>query len=278
MAPDKYDAVWLSHSSIGDYLKCPRAYFLRNVYKNEKGHKINLMAPALSLGIAVHNAIEDLKNYKAEDRFKKPLDASFEEEWKKVTGKLGGFKTAAEETEAKERGKLMIERVVKNPGLLLKKTVKLKEGHNGMPPNFYLSEEENLILCGKIDWLEYQEQDDSVRVIDFKTGRNEESGDSLQLPIYALLLNALQKRKVSGGAYWYLESGNIVPVVMPDIKESKEKVLSIARMIKQARQKNEFACPRGTQGCFSCRPFEKILQDQAEYIGLDNQNRELYLV
>lgn len=200
MSQDKYDAVWLSHSSIGDYLKCPRAYFLRNVYRNERGKKINLVAPVLSLGISVHNAIEDLKNYKADERFKKPIQAVFEEEWKRVAGKAGGFKSAEEEAEMKERGIRMVENVKNNPGLLLKKTVKLKEGNNGMPPNFYLSEEENLILCGKIDWLEYIEQDNSVRVIDFKTGKNEESGDSLQLPIYALLLDALQKRKVSGAA------------------------------------------------------------------------------
>jgi hypothetical protein len=148
MAQDKYDAVWLSHSSIGDYLKCPRAYFLRNVYRNERGKKINLVAPVLSLGVAVHEAVEDLKNYKAEERFKaKPIESVFEEAWKKFIGKAGGFKSTEEEAEMKARGIRMIENVKNNPGLLLKKTVTLKEGSNGMPPNFYLSEEENLILC-----------------------------------------------------------------------------------------------------------------------------------
>ena len=36
MAVDKYTAVWVSHSSMGDFLKCPRAYFLHNVYKDPK--------------------------------------------------------------------------------------------------------------------------------------------------------------------------------------------------------------------------------------------------
>jgi hypothetical protein len=62
MAPDKYKAVWVSHSSIGDFLKCPRAYFLHNVYKDPKtGRKINIVSPALSLGLAVHTALESLK-------------------------------------------------------------------------------------------------------------------------------------------------------------------------------------------------------------------------
>ena len=82
----------------------------------------------------------------------------------------------------------MIERVVKYPVPIAKKTIKLKESQNNMPPNFVLNEEDNIILCGLIDWLEYVEADDSVRVIDFKTGKNKEDEDSLQLPIYLLPL------------------------------------------------------------------------------------------
>jgi len=61
MAKDKYTAVWTSHSSIGDFLKCPRAYFLKNMYKDPKtGRKIALVNPALSLGQIVHEVIEGL--------------------------------------------------------------------------------------------------------------------------------------------------------------------------------------------------------------------------
>src|SRR3989344_4665660 len=82
---DKYNAVWVSHSSISDFLKCPRAYFLRNMYKNERGRKINLVGPALSLGISVHDTLEGLLKYKAEERAQQPLQAQFEENWKKVS-------------------------------------------------------------------------------------------------------------------------------------------------------------------------------------------------
>ncbi len=279
MAQDKYNSVWVSHSSISDYLKCPRLYFLHNVYKNKNGRKINITSPSLSLGIAVHETLEGLSKYKAEERFLKPLEKKFEEEWKKVSGKLGGFKNEQEEKEAKERGKNMILRVAKNPGPLLNKTVKLKPGHNDMPPNFFLSEAENIVLNGKIDWLEYIEEDDSICVIDFKTGKNEEKENSLQLPIYLLLLNNLQKRKISGAAYWYLEhNDNPVSVKLPDIKKAYETVLEIARKIKIAREKKEFNCPRGNGGCFACLPFEKILKGEAEFIGVNGYNQEMYLL
>lgn len=279
MATDKYTAVWVSHSSIGDFLKCPRLYFLHNVYKNDLGRKINIASPAMSLGIAVHETLEGLANFKVEERFFKPLEETFEENWAKVSGKLGGFKTPEEEAIAKERGKNMILRVAKNPGPLAKKTVKLPPAHNNMPPNFFLSEEDNIILNGKIDWLEYIPEDDSIKVIDFKTGKNEEDGESLQLPIYTLLLNALQKRKVSGAAYWYLDKNDgPVDVKLPDLSDAKEKVLSIAKKIKEARQKGEFNCPKGPEGCFACRPFEKILKGEAEFIGIGAYNQELYIV
>ena len=279
MVQDKYNSIWVSHSSIGDFLKCPRLYFLHNVYKNEHGKKINLTSQALSLGQAVHGTLEGLARYKAEERFLKPLENSFEEEWKKVSGKQGGFKSIEEETETKERGKSMIARVIKNPGPLLNKTIKIKEGKNGMPPNFYLSEEENIILNGKIDWLEYIPEDDSIRVIDFKTGRNEEKENSLQLPIYLLLLNNLQKRKVSGVAYWYLDHNNEpVSVKLPDAKKAHEIVLEIARKVKIARERKEFNCPRGEGGCFACQPFEKILRGEAEFVGVGGYGQEMYIV
>lgn len=280
MPADKYSAVWVSHSSMGDFLKCPRAYFLKNIYKDPKsGKKIQVVSPALSLGTAVHEVLENLKNIPTEERLKRDLLADYEAAWKKVSGKRGGFQSDEEEAESKARGRAMIERAIKHPGPLARKTVRLKEAHNGMPPNFYLSEEDNIILCGMIDWMEYVPEDDSIIVIDFKTGKNDESGDSLQLPIYALMLNALQKRKVSGAAYWYLDRNDeLTPMKFPDLAESKEKVLTVARKVKDARTKKIFLCPRGEEGCFACQDFEAVLNGEAEYVGTGGYGHDIYII
>ncbi len=273
---DKYSAVWVSHSSMGDFLKCPRLYYLHNIYKDPKtGRKVNIVAPPLSLGQAVHEVLEGLIRFSVEDRMKQPLLEHYEEAWSKVSGKKGGFTNKKEEEQAKDRGRMMIERVIKNPGPLANKTVKLKDG--GMLPNFYLSEEESIILCGKIDWLEYREEDDSIRVLDFKTGKNEEKEGSLQLPIYVLLLKALQKRPVSGAYYWYIETEDEPRAIeIPDPEESREKVLSLARDVKKAREDKAFDCPYG--GCFACKPYEKILKGEAEYVGVGEYNQDLYMI
>lgn len=278
---DKYGAVWVSHSSMGDFIKCPRAYYLHNVYKNpDTGRKLTIVNPALSLGSAVHATLEALGTLPVEERLRRDLIADFEKEWaENASGKKGGFTGDAEEASAKARGRAMIERVAAHPGPLAEKTVRLKESKNNMPPNFVLSEEDNIILCGVIDWLEYVEADDSVRIIDFKTGKNEEDGDSLQLPIYLLLLNELQKRRVSGATYWYLDKNDApTEVALPEAVESREKVLALARRVKDARERRAYDCPRGSAGCFACQPYEAILRGDAEYIGIGGYGQDAYLV
>ncbi len=278
MAQDKYSAVWVSHSSMGDFVRCPRAYYLHNIYKDPKtGHKISIVNGALSLGVAVHNTLEALKEIPLEERLTRNLLTDFDAEWIKISGKTGGFKDENEETAAKMRGEAMIRRVIAAPGPIARKTVRLKS--NDMIPNFYLSEEDNIILCGLIDWLEYIPEDDSVRVIDFKTGKNDENEDSLQLPIYLLLLTELQKRKVSGAAYWYLDrEDGFVEKQLPTVEEARTRVLEVARRVKDARQKKEFTCLRGEAGCFNCKPYEAILKGEAESLGVGGFGQDLYFL
>ncbi|MCX6704517.1 MAG: PD-(D/E)XK nuclease family protein [Candidatus Woesebacteria bacterium] len=276
MAPDKYTATWVSHSSISDFLKCPRSYFLRNVYKDPRtGHKMTIVSPPLSLGQVVHEVIESLAVLPADERLKISLVKKLDPIWLKISGKKGGFKTHSEEMTYKERAEQMLINLQEDPGPLLRKAIKIKSGIN--LPNYFLSEEENIILCGKIDWLEYEEKSDSVRIIDFKTGKNEEPEDSLQLPIYLLLATNTQSKKVSGVSYWYLDRDDgLTEKKLPDMEKSFGKVYSVARRIKLARQINHFKCPKG--GCFSCRPYERILKGGGEKVGVSDTRQDVYIL
>lgn len=274
---DKYKSVWVSHSSIADYLACPRAYYLRNVYKDPNtNHKMTVVTPSLSLGQAVHEVIESLSTLPVENRFDIPLLEKLDLVWKKVEGKRGGFSDIQEEDEYKERAKQMLKRVSSHPGPILKKAVKIPTGELNLP-NFYLSEEDDIILCGKIDWLEYIEDTDSVHIIDFKTGKNEEDENSLQLPIYLLLATNTQKRPVTKASYWYLnKNDDLTEKELPNLLESKEKILTIARRIKLARQLNHFVCPKG--GCMKCRPLERVLRGEAERVGVSDTNQDIFVL
>lgn len=273
--PDKYAATWVSHTSISDFLRCPRAYFLKNVYRDPKTrHKIKLMSPSLALGSAVHEVLESLSVLPKLSRFSESLIAKFEKSWAKVSDKKGGFTSAELEHKYKMRGQEMLRRVMSNPGPISGLAVKIQMDL----PQFWLSEEDNIILCGKIDWLEYLPDTDSVHIIDFKTGRVEEDPASLQLSIYHLLAHHCQKYKVSKASYWYLDnSDELTPKQLPDLETARKSILDIARQVKLARQLERFKCAQG-EGCFSCRPMEAIINHQAEFVHSDEYNYDVYIL
>lgn len=272
---DKYTAVWVSHTSISDFLQCPRAYYLKNVYKDPNTrHKVQLMSPPLALGQVVHTVLESLSILPGAERFKESLINKFERSWQSVSGKKGGFFDEETEKVYKERGKEMLLKVMNNPGPLTGLAVKIKEDL----PHYWLSEDEGIILCGKIDWLEYLQDDDSVNIIDFKTSKSEENDSSLQLPIYHLLVHNCQHRKVSKASYWYLSLDRIVEKSLPDLESAHEQILKIAKEIKLARQLERFKCPHGEAGCFACKPFEQILQGKAEFVGENDFHQDIYVL
>lgn len=274
--PDKYTATWVSHSSISDFLVCPRAYYLKNVYKDPKtNNKINLMSPPLALGSAVHEVVESLSVLPTSERFKESLLKKFDRAWEKVSGKQGGFHTVEIEQRYKLRGEKMLRRVMENPGPVANLAVKIQEDL----PHYWLSEEDEIILCGKVDWLEYLPDSDSVHIIDFKTSKSEENDDSLQLPIYHLLVHNTQKRHVSKVSYWYLELNDVLtPKQLPDLVRAKNKVLEIARQIKTARQLERFRCPHGEDGCQACRPYERIIRGEAEFVRQNDYGADVYIL
>ena len=144
--------------------------------------------------------------------------------------------------------------------------------------DFFLSPEENIILCGKIDWLEYFPDQDAVHIIDFKTGKNDEDEESLQLPIYYLLVANCQKRKVIKASYWYIDRSDVLSTkALPDPEKSYLSVLEVAKKIKLARKLNLFKCPHKT-GCTYCKPMEAILQHKAEFIGVNSMDNDVYML
>ncbi len=270
---DKFSAIWLSHSSISNFKKCPRAYYLSSIYRDPRsGHKISLITPSMALGSAVHSVLESLSTIPLEKRFEISLIERFTSAWSKVSGQMGGFSDSQTEVLYKKRGEDMLRRVIARPGPLALKAVKIKMDL----PYYWISEEDNLILCGKLDWLEYL-PDDSVHIIDFKTGLGEESVDSLQLPIYHLLAHNCQTHEVKKASYWYL-SRNDLPIEkkLPDLAKSKELVMKVGKEIKLARQLERFKCPSGESGCKHCLPMEQILRGQATFVGIGDYKTDLY--
>ena len=275
--PDKFAAVWISHSSLSDFLACPRAYYIANMYKNPRtGRKITIVKPPLALGQVVHSVLDWLSSLPVEQRFSHSLEKKFNELWITVTGKKGGFTSQKEENLFHDRGIVMLKRLQENPGPLIRKALKMKESL----PYYWLSQEENIILCGRIDWIEYLEDTDTVHIIDFKTGKREEKADSLQLPIYYLLAKNCQKRPVERISYWYIDRDNEPKTQnLPNEKEAIDKLMKIALRIKLARQLNHFKCSVDQHnGCMHCAPYEAVLKGKGEFVGVGEFNKEVYIL
>lgn len=271
---DKFSAVWLSHSSISNFKHCPRAYYLNSIYRDPiSGHKVNIITPSMALGSAVHEVLESLSVLPTPDRFKVSLIEKFGKIWPKFHGQMGGFQDLETEQSYKKRGEDMLRRVMAHPGPLAQKAVKIKADL----PQYWLSEEDGLMLCGKLDWLEYNASDDSVSILDFKTGVSEEGVDSLQLPIYYLLAHNCQTREVKKASYWYIGKDDMpVEKKLPNLDKSKELVMKIGKEMKLARQLSRFKCPEGESGCKHCLPFERILRGEATFVGTGDYNTDLY--
>jgi ATP-dependent helicase/DNAse subunit B len=273
---DKYSAVWLSHSSISNFKHCPRAYYLNTIYRDPiTGHKISLINPSMALGAAVHQVLESLSVIPTEKRFDISLIERFDKAWEKVSGQLGGFTDTQTEEKYKLRGSDMLRRVMAHKGPLLSRAVKIKMDL----PQYWLSESDGLILCGKLDWLEYNEADDSVNILDFKTGLGEEEVDSLQLPIYYLLAHNCQTHQVKKASYWYIARDDMpIEKKLPDLDKSRDLVMKIGKEIKLARQLNRFKCKEGESGCKHCTPYEKIIRGEAIYVGSGEYGTDLYII
>ena len=48
--------------------------------------------------------------------------------------------------------------------------------------------------------------------------------------------------------------------------------------MKLARQLNRFRCPEGEKGCFACKPFEKIIAGDAEFVGVGGYRQDIYII
>ena len=236
---------------------------------------MTIISPPMALGLAVHEIIESLSVIQVKERLNVSLVEKFENVWHKYQGKKGGFTSDAIEEEYKERGMKMLSHVQENPGPIKRKAVKVQA--QGNLPFYWLSEEENIILCGKIDWIEFLEKDKSVNIIDFKTGKNTENESSLQLPIYLLLATNTQKWPVKQASYWYLarEEG-LTRVTLPHTTEAFEKVFSVAKRIKLAKQLEHFTCQKS--GCRNCLPYEEILKGAGEKVGISEYNQDVFII
>jgi len=266
------NAVFISPSSIADFDKCPQLYYYRNVYRSPRGLKIQIINPSLALGQSIHDALEIFVRLPIPERTKESLLSKFDFIWNNLSGERGGYTSTEEEKAFKARGLAMLDRFMQNDHFLKTEMFPI--------PNFPKAElGDDLILTGKLDWLEKDEQ--GLHLIDFKTGKNEEREDSMQLPIYGVLVSELFKDSQVRASYWYLDSSSeIVDYSLPDLKETKEKLKQKGEIIKMTRQTQSFRCQSGGESCWACKDILAVAQGKGKLVTMDpvNRKQEIYIL
>ena len=267
------NAIFVSPSSLSDLEKCPQLYFLRSIFRNNRGNKIQLVSPALALGQAVHDTIDQFLALEPGERNEAELKRITNLLWgNNAAGEKGGFTDKTQEAEFRDRAEAMLAHFWKNDHF--KNAVKAKL------PNFpKVDLDRDVILTGKLDWVEAGD-DGYYTIIDFKTGKNKEREDSLQLPIYALLGGNIFKTHKLKAKYWYLDSTEeMEEVALPTLAAALEIVKKKAETAKLVVQTKSFQCRTGKESCWACRDMQAISRGEGKLVRVDmSRKQEIYIL
>lgn len=255
------DAIFISHTSLNDFLSCHRAYYLKNIYRNPKtGYRIQVAFPYISLGATTHNAIRwFLENQDNHSLLK--LNDQFRNFWWKYHAKRGGFASLEEEAVFGRRGLKMLENFLNNYPKLepMVKSAKF--------PKYPLIE--NVILTGNLDYAG-QLPDGSLHVVDFKTGTKDEDSP-LQLYIYGILAENHYGKEVKKMSFWYLDRDTEPKeAVLEPLEKTLDWLKEKAKEVKKALEENNWVCKNGDDLCRDCRDYQAILEGKGEFVFSDH--------
>lgn len=267
--PKKYlkNPIFISYTSLSDFIKCHRAYYLKNIYRDSKtGNRILIASPYMSLGSVVHDSVKWILDMGGQVTAKQ-AEEKFRNFWLKFRGKRGGFETREDEAVFGRRGLNMLENFFKNKNVLEKAVPGL------VFPKYLLADK--LVLIGNFDFVGERE-DRSLHVVDFKTGTKDEK-DPLQLYIYAILAESNYQKPVSTASYWYLDRDDkprpiVLDLLEPQLEWLKEK----AGQVKQAIEKGEWVC---LKNCRDCQAYQAILEGKGEFQFTDEKfKKDIYFL
>lgn len=266
------NAIFVSPSSLSDLDKCPQLYYYRYVYRTPRGLKIQIISPALAIGTAVHDTIDQFMKLDPTERSESELKRIMNFVWENVAGEKGGFESAEIEAEGKMRADKMLGRFWGNVDFRSRTAAEFP----GFPK---IDLGPDLILTGKLDWIQ-EEKDGSYTIIDFKTGKNKEKEDSYQLPIYTILVKRLLKTDEVVAKYWYLEEASeMEDKALPDLNEALARIKQRGEVMQMVRQTNSYQCQSGGEECWACRDVKAVAKGGGKLVKIDpGHKQEIYIL
>lgn len=265
--------IFISYTSLSDFLKCPRAYYFKNIYHDPKtGNRIQIASPYLSLGSTVHDSVKWYLEMGGQVTYEQ-LEKKFRNFWLKYSGKRGGFSSREEEALFGKRGLKMLANFFKNADKLEKII------HHVDFPKLNLFEE--VMLMGNFDFVGETEEG-SLHIVDFKTGAKDEK-DPIQLYIYAILAEANFGKPVTSASFWYLDRDDEPRQIVLDPLEPKlEWIIEKAGELKKAIQAGAWICIKGDPSagsgqdelCKECSLHQAVIDGKGEFQFTDHRYKK----
>ncbi len=271
------DPIYVSYTSLADFLKCPRSYYLKNIYKQSLPDgedpslkfRLQIASPYLTLGSTVHDTIK----WYLENQYKPTKEETlkkFRNFWRKYRLKRGGFNILEEESNFGKRGISIIENFLANADVLEKSAPSISF------PKYNLVE--NIVLIGNMDFVGLRE-DGSLHIVDFKTGAHDKK-DPTQLYVYAILAEANFKKPVTKISFWYLDRDSAPKEVVLDPLDMKLEWLKEKGLeLKKAIQENHWVCVKAPDLCRECRDYQDLLDGKGEFLFSDYRyKKQIYFL
>ncbi len=261
--------IYISYTSLTDFIKCSNAYYLKNIYRDERqGFKLQIINPYLVLGSTVHDTIKWYLESPTKPAKKETL-SKFRNFWRKYRGKRGGFSSLEDEIMFGTRGLKMLENFLDHADTLEPCAPFMTF------PKFNLIE--NIIMIGNFDFVGFC-PDGTLHLVDFKTGTHDED-NALQLYMYAILAEENFKKKVSKASFWYLDRDDGPrEIVLDPIDRQLEWLQRKALELKKAIEANDWICVKESEGlCRDCREYSLIVKGKGEWLFSDfRYKKEIY--
>ena len=236
-----------SSTKLSMFTECPKSYhfsYLDPVYskmKSDLKKRPENIWNFQTLGKAVHNAITLFYHLDLAQRTKDQLKFGLKDVWqsevmwnqKPPLGKWGGFQTIEEEREVYTQALQMLDNFFnianKNPDITYLPTSDFKHSIDDYK-NLITPISKEVDISGKFDLV--VNNGDSLEVVDFKTGKKEESKD-FQLRFYKALAEEKFQKPVSKASFYFLRNGKIQDFPLEeDTQNIKEEILDMVKTIK----------------------------------------------
>jgi len=199
---------------------CPRQYKFQ--YIDHLGGIYRKSRPYFTMGDHVHATLKDfLSVVPVSERNLTRLEDLLREKWRRYRK---GFNDREDEKRWGQKALNQLRWFAKNQDLSV--TPFMVEDYHSVEVT------SNIILKGKIDRVD-KEADDSLHIIDYKTGKMPAEINQLQLHIYALILSKKQDLPPKKASYLYMEAGTLqtIELTAADLAQATSYVIDMVDKI-----------------------------------------------